>query len=186
MLSISDIKKNSLISINNEPYKVVYSQLSKRGRAGSVLNTKLKNLVNGSVLDRNFKQGDSLKPADVSEGEAQYLYKDETGYFFMDNTTFEQFSFGQDFLGDDINFLKEGENVKLMSFDGRPIAISVPVKVVLEVVEATPATKGNTVTATTKTVRTETGFEVDVPMFVEKGDMIKINTLTGEYETKVG
>lgn len=186
MLSISDLKKGTVIVMDGAPYQVLFSQLSKKGRAGSVLTTKLKNLTTGSVLERNFKQSDSFVEADVADVYAQYLYSDGEQYHFMDEKTFEQYALGEDTLGEDVPlYLQEEMKIKIVTYNGDPITIELPPKVVLEVTEAAPAVKGNTVDAAMKTVKLETGLETKVPMFVEQGDRVRISTETGAYEEKV-
>ena len=186
MLSISDIKKGKMIVIDNDPYQVLFSQLAKKGRAGSVLSTKLKNLISGNILERNFKQSDSFPEADIVESIAQYLYNDGELYNFMDEKSFEQYAFDVDTIGkDSILYLQEGSTVKIVYFNNNPINIFLQPKVILEVTESAPSTKGNSVDAALKVVTVETGLQVKVPMFINTGDKIKISTETGAYEEKV-
>lgn len=186
MLSISDLKKGKVIVIDNEPYLVMFSQLSKKGRAGSVLTTKLRNLITGNVQERNFKQSDMFAEADIVESFAQYLYQDGNEFYFMDEKSYEQYAFDRETLGEStIGFLQEGTKVRVVYYNNEPITVSLPPKVVLEVTEATPASRGNTVDAAMKTVTLETGLEIKVPMFVNQGDKVRINTETGLYEEKV-
>lgn len=186
MLSISDIKKGKIIVVDDTPYLVLFSQLAKKGRAGSVLTVKMRNLLTQNIQERNFKQSDMFPEADIAESYAEYLYHDSEGYHFMDERSFEQYAFDIETLGENtIGYLQEGAKVKIITFNGEPITINLPPKVVLEVTEAVPAIKGNTVDAAVKVVKVETGLEVKVPMFINQGDRIRINTETGIYEEKV-
>jgi elongation factor P len=185
MLSISDIKKDMIIDIDGQPYKVLFSQLAKKGRAGSVLTVKLKNLLSGSVMERNFKQSDYFPEADVQESFATYLYKDETTYYFMDVKSFEQLEIAVDKVGDDALYLTDELQIGIVYHNGEPISLKIPPKVEQEIAEAPPAVKGNTVDAATKTAITETGLELQVPMFIKTGDKVRINTQTRTYDEKV-
>ena len=186
MISISDIKKGKIIVVDDNPFLVLFSQLSKKGRAGSVLTVKMKNLITNNTQERNFKQSDMFPEADIAETYAEYLYNDGEQYHFMDERTFEQYAFDIETLGDNtIGYLQEGAKVKIVTYNGEPITINLRPKVVLEVTEAIPAIKGNTVDAAMKIVKVETGIEVKVPMFINQGDKIRINTETGIYEEKV-
>ncbi len=186
MLSITDLKRNVIIVLDTQPYQVVYSQLSKQGRAGSVLTTKLKNLVTGSVLEKNFRQSDKFQEADVTDTSATFLYQDELGYHFMDESTFEQYTFDAETLGEDtLLYLIDELNVRLSFYEGEPISIILPTKMVLEVTQSPPGAKGNTVDSAQKTVTLETGLEVKVPLFIDQGDKVRVNTETGLYEEKV-
>jgi elongation factor P len=186
MLSISDIRKGRIIVVEDIPYLVLFSQLSKKGRAGSVLTVKLRNLLTQNIQEKKFKQSDMFPEADISETYAEYLYSDGEQYHFMDERTYEQYAFDSETVGQDVlNFLQEGTKVKIVNYNGAPITINLPPKVVLEVTEAAPAIKGNTVDAAVKVVKVETGLEVKVPMFINQGDKIRINTETGIYEEKV-
>ena len=186
MLSISDLKRGVIIVVDNQPYQVLFSQLSKQGRAGSVLTTKLKNLITGSVLERNFRQSDKFQAADVTDTYATFLYQDELGYHFMDEVSFEQYAFDAETLGEDaISYLIDEIKVKISFYEGEPISIILPPKVVLEVTQSPPGAKGNTVDSAQKTVTVETGREVKVPLFINQGDRVRINTETGLYEEKV-
>lgn len=186
MLSISDLKKGTVIVIDNEPHQVLFSQLSKKGRAGSVLSTKLKNLVRGTVMERNFKQSDKFPEADIDEVFAEYLYYDDEGYHFMDTQTYEQYDLSAEIITDHTQkFLQDQLQVKITFYQDDPIDIELPSKVILPVTQAPPGAKGNTVDAAQKTVVTETGLEVSAPMFIHEGDSIKVNTETGQYEEKV-
>lgn len=185
MLSISDIKKDVIIDMDGQPYKVLFSQLSKKGRAGSVLTVKLKNLLTGGVIERNLKQSDSFPEADVQESFATYLYTDGELYHFMDVKSFEQLELSNEVVGDEALYLTEELQIGIVYYNGEPISLKIPPKVEQEITEAPPAIKGNTVDAATKAATTETGLVIQVPMFIKTGDKVRINTETGAYDEKV-
>ena len=181
MLNLSDIKTGKTISINNEPYLVIFHQHSKMGRAGAVLRTKLKNLKTGAVMERTFQGAEKIEEADISKSKAQFLYREEENYFFMDNASFEQFSLPKSVLGNLTNYLIEGTEATILNYNNTPINIELPIKMEFKVVEAPPAIRGNTADGGSKQVTLETGIKVNTPLFVKLGDVIRINTETGEY-----
>jgi elongation factor P len=184
MLSLSDIKTGKTLSLNNEPYLVIFHQHSKMGRAGAVLRTKLRNLKNGAVVEKTFQGSDKIEEADMAKSKAQYLYKEGENYFFMDNANYEQFSLPKSVLGDLTNFLLEGIEITILVYGTTPINIELPVKMDFKVVEAPPGVKGNTADGGSKQVTLETGIKVNTPLFVKEGDIIRINTETGEYSER--
>ena len=181
MLSISDIKTGKTISLNNEPYLVIFHQHSKTGRAGAVLRTKIRNLKTGAILEKTFQSADKIEDAEIAKSKAQFLYKDGEDYFFMDNVNYEQFSLPESVLADSTKFLIDGTEVTILVFNGTPINIELPVKMEFKVVEAPPAIKGNTADGGSKQVTLETGVKVNTPLFIKQGDIIRIHTETGEY-----
>ena len=184
MLNINEIKTGTNIILNGAPYVVLYHEHSKMGRAGSVLRTKLKNLTNGTVLEKTFQGAETVEEADVFKSKAQYTYKENDDYNFMDNESYEQFTLSKTALGDNINYLKEGIEVSILNFNGNPINIELPVKITLRVIEAPPGIKGNTVSTGGKMVTLETGIRISAPLFVKTGDDIIINTEKGEYVSR--
>ncbi len=157
---------------------------SKMGRMGAVMRTKLKNLVTGAVFDKTFQGADKVKEAAIDTQKAQYLYRETSGYAFMDTTSYEQFLLDEAIIGTAAQFLTEGLEVSIMTFDGRPIDVRLPVKVSLTVSEAPPAIKGNTSSGGDKVVVTQTGAKVTTPLFVSVGDTILVNTDKGTYAGK--
>lgn len=184
MLNISDIKTGKNIVLDGNPFQVLYHEHSKTGRAGSVLRTRLKNLVTGAVLEKTFQGADQLEEADITKGKAQYLYQEGDNYAFMDNESYEQFSLPKEVLGGATNYLIEGTEIVVLNFNGNPINIEIPVKVKLKVVEAPPGIKGNTVSTGGKVITLETGLKVSAPLFVNEGDEIIVNTEKGEYVSR--
>ena len=186
MLAINKIKLGTICKIGNDPYEVIWTQHVQMGRGGAILRLKIKNLVDGKVLEKTLKGNDSLESADVSRSKVNFLYSDNEGFHFMDNETYEQFSFSADKIGGKKNYLKEGSQVMLMKSDNKPLTISLPIKMEFKVTSAPEGVKGNTAQGNvTKTVEIETGHQLAVPMFIKEGEIIKINTDTGEYVERV-
>ncbi|MCX6799591.1 MAG: elongation factor P [Candidatus Falkowbacteria bacterium] len=185
MLSINEIKLGKILKINNEPFIVIKTDHHKMGRGGAVLKTKLKNLINGNVLEKTFQGNDKADTAQTEKKDANFLYKNEDEAYFMDNTSYEQFSLPLETIGDNHKFLKEGVKVDVLYYNENPVSVSLPVKVDLKVISAPPGVKGNTASNVNKTVELETGAEIQAPLFVNEGDTIRINTETGEYVERV-
>jgi len=185
MLSINDLKKGVNISLNGEPFTVVSSQHIKMGRGGGMMQTKLKNLINGKVIEKNFKGQESIEPANLLRQKAQFLYADNEGVHFMEQENFETLTVPAENVGDLVQYLKEGQSVDLLSFNSNPINISMPVKVDLVVKNTPPGAKGNTATGGNKPATLESGATVNVPLFVKEGDTVRVNTETGEYVERV-
>jgi len=185
MLNLSEIKTGKYIVFNEEPYVVLYHEHSKTGRAGAVLRTKIKSLLNGAVIEKTFQGADKINEADISKSKAQYLYREGKEYFFMDNATFDQFNLSQEVLGDMPFYLVEGMEVTILNFNSNPINVEIPVKVKLKVVEAPPGIKGDTVSTGGKVVTLETGLKVSAPLFINEGDEIIVNTEKNEYVSRV-
>ena len=185
MLAINEIKLGKILKINNEPYSVVKTDHHKVARGGAVLKTKLKNLINGNVLEKTFQGNEKAEPAEIEMKQASYLYKDDENAHFMNNTTFEQSSLPLDVVGQNHKFLKEGINIDIMYYDEKPVGMKLPIKVELQVTEAPPGIKGNTASNALKTVTLETGAELQAPLFINTGDTIRINTDTGAYVERV-
>jgi elongation factor P len=185
--SITDLKKDTLIVLDGIPFKVVNYNQKQMGRGGSIVNTKLKNLLDGRVLDKTFKGSEKVEPADVSNQNAQFLYRDGERSYFMDNKTYDQFDVPTELIGDSAKFLKEGQEVQAQLFNGRVINVSLPIKVELKIDQADPAVKGDTVSNVLKSCIVETGANVQVPLFINAGDTIVVDTRDGSYvERKKG
>ena len=181
MLNLSDIKTGKAITFNGEPYLVTFHQHSKTGRAGAVLRTKLRNLKTGAIFDKTFQGADKIEEADIAKTKAQYLYLDGFEFAFMDSASFEQFSLPKSVIGDLSKYLVENTEVMVLNYNNQPINIELPVKMEFKVVEAPPAIRGNTADGGTKLVTLETGIKVNTPLFIKEGDILRINTETGEY-----
>lgn len=181
MYGINDLKNGTVFEEGGHPWVVLESQHSKQGRSGAVLRTKLKNLVTGSTVQKTFQGSDKVTPVNLERKKAQYLYKDETSFVFMDETTYEQFNLTSDVVGGNKDYIKEGDTVELQYYKGSPISLNVPIKVPLKVTEAADADKGNTASAATKTIVLETGLSVQAPMFIKEGDIVIVDTRDGNY-----
>ncbi len=180
----SDIKKGLKIEENGQPWNVVYFQFVKPGKGTAFTRTKLKNLITGNVVERTYRSGEKLEAADVETSSMQYLYSDGTDWHFMNTETFEQIGIGAGPLGDDANFLLEEMIVDVLFYKGRPVNIELPNFIEVEV-ECDPGVKGNTAQGGTKPATLPTGATVNVPLFLESGQKVKIDTRTGEYVERV-
>lgn len=179
--STSDFKKGLKVQIDGDPYIMVECNFVKPGKGNALYKCKLRNLLRNTILDRTFKGGDSLESADVEEIAAQFLYRQGDQFVFMDNSTFEQYELTKEQVDDAAKYVKEGMVCSMVLFNNNPISVSPPNHVVLKVEYCEPAMRGNTATNLTKPVRLETGAEITCPAFVEIGDLIKVDTRTGEY-----
>ena len=184
MYSTPDFRRGLKIEINNEPFTIVSFQHVKPGKGGAFVRTKLKNLLNGNVVDRTFRSGEKVGKPDIEEKEMQYLYTDGD-FHFMDNETYEQTALSADLVGNDKDFLQENSLVTVLFYKGRVVNLELPTFVILEVTEAEPGLKGDTASSVTKPVTVETGARINVPLFINPGDRLKIDTRTGEYMERV-
>ncbi|OJI07652.1 elongation factor P [bacterium CG10_46_32] len=184
MISLGQLKRGMAIVHEGAPWFITDVAHSKQGRAGAVVRAKLKNLKNGNIVEKTFQGNEKVEPADLQYKTAQFLYKDEIGVHFMDEA-YEQFSLGLDVVEESLGYLKEGQEVDIAMWEGNPISIKVPPKVVLTVTEAPPAVKGDTANNPSKTVTLETGITLQVPMFVKEGDNVRVNTEMHTYVERV-
>ena len=185
MYDLSDFKKGLKILLEGQPYSVVDFQHVKPGKGNQFTRTKLKHLVTGSNLERTFKSGERFEIPDVVFKDMNFLYKDETGFNLMDQSSYEQVALNAELVGDAANYLTENLQVKVVFFNDRAVGIEVPKSVTLRVTKTDPGFKGNTVTNTYKAAILETGYEVQVPLHIAEGDMLKINTTDGSYVERV-
>jgi elongation factor P len=181
MYSITDIKKGVLIQIDGKPFRVVDYAQKVMGRGGSIVNVRIKSLLDGAVIPKTFKGSERIAPAEVDNRTVQYLYNDGNTYFFMDGATFEQFELSGDLIEDAKLYLKEGNEVSLQFFDGKVINVELPKNLYLEVTYAEAVVKGDTTSSVLKDATLETGLVVKVPSFIKVGDVLKVDTRTGEY-----
>ncbi len=180
-LSITDLKKGTIFQQDGVPYRVVEYSQKVMGRGGSIVNVRIKSLLDGSVLSKTYKGNESLGTADVTNENVQYLYSDGSIFYFMNDETFEQFEISSDLVGDAAGYLKEGDKVTLQFFDGRPINLEMPKNVPLLVTYTENVVKGDTTSSVLKDATLETGITVKVPAFIKEGDVIKVDTRTGAY-----
>lgn len=181
---ITDLKKGQIFQLDNEPYKVLEYSQKVMGRGGSIVNVKIKSLLDGKVLAKTFKGNESIEPADVTNQTVQYLYNDGANYFFMNGDTFEQFEIPAAIIGESAGFLKEGDPVQAQLFNGRVINVELPKNVYLEVTYAENVVKGDTTSSVLKDAKLETGITVKVPAFIKQGDIISVDTVTGAYRER--
>ena len=184
-LSITDLKKGTLFQLEGVPYRVVEYGQKVMGRGGSIVNVRIKSLIDGKVLEKTFKGNEQLGTADVDNQNVQYLYNDGNTYYFMNEDTFEQFEVSADLVGDGAGYMKEGDKIQLQFFDGRPINVELPKNVPLRVTYAESVVKGDTANAVTKDATLETGISIRVPAFVKTGDLVSVDTATGAYRERV-
>lgn len=184
-MEIEDIHKNSKILIDGVPYNVIGTDFMKPGKGRAIYRLKLRNLFNDSTLDRTYHSGERVEEAHTTTIEGQYLYKDDENFVFMNTKTFEQFFVDENLLGDKKNFLQESVIVTLMMLGEKPIDITLPTFVELTIVQSEIAVKANTVAPQLKSATLETGYIIAVPAFIRDGDVIKVDTRTGEYVERI-
>jgi len=181
MLSINDLKVGSRILFNSQPHQIIYTEHSKLGRGGGILRTRIKNLVNGTIVEKTFAGAEKVEEVELETRLAQFLYKEGDQFNFMDSTNYEQFSLAKGQLGTTADFLKDGQEVTIIYYQEKPINVSLPVKINLKVTYTEPGFKGNTSSAPQKPATLETGAEIHVPLFIKQGDEIVVDTRTGAY-----
>ena len=187
MLDYSEIVERKYIVMNGEPWEVLTSHVFRKQQRKPVNATKLKNLITGKVTERSFHVSEKVEEAEIDSKEAKFLFANRGQFTFCDpKDPSKRFSIPEDFIGSRGKFLKSNSIIKILSFDERIIGIEMPIKVDLKVIEAHPAVKGNTAQGASKVVKLETGAEIAVPMFIKEGEIVRINSETGEYAERVG
>lgn len=184
MYQPTDLKKGVVCQIDSQPYRVIDYNQKVMGRGGSIVNVKLKNLITGAVIPKTFKGQDKIESAEVTSKTVQYLYNDGSAFFFMDPNNFEQFELSADLVDEAKNFMKEGDELALQFFDGKVITVEMPKNVYLEVTYTEAVVKGDTTSSVLKDATLETGAVVKVPAFIKVGDIISVDTSTGEYRER--
>jgi elongation factor P len=185
MLDANELRKGVTFLLDDELYQVLEYQHHKPGRGNAIIRTKLRNLRTGTTIPRNFLSGDRFEEAPVDRRTIQYLYNDGEFFYFMDLDTYEQMRLTAEMVGERAGYLKEGMELTINLYGDEPIDIDIPVSIELEVVDAEAGVIGDTATGANKTITCETGLKVDVPLFVEVGDVIRVDSRTGEYVTRV-
>lgn len=185
MYSTPDFRKGLKIELNGEPFIIVDFLHVKPGKGGAFIRTTLKSLLSGNVIDRTFRSGEKVDKPDLEEKAVQYLYESDGRFHFMEQETYEQLFLDADQLGDAKNYLQENVELKLLFHNGRPIGAEPPMFVELRVAEAEPGLRGDTAGGATKPATLETGMTIQVPLFVNEGDILKIDTRTGKYIERV-
>ncbi len=184
--STSDFRRGLRIELDGEPYVIVESEFMKPGKGSGIYRIKCKNLLRERVLDKTFRSGDKVKGADVSETSLEFSYNTGTAYVFMDMTTYDQHEVQNDVVGDAKKYLLDGMKCDVTFWNGQVITVTPPRHVELIVEYCEPAAKGNTATSVTKPAKMQTGCEVGVPSFINIGDILRVDTRTGEYIERVG
>ncbi|MBN1591189.1 MAG: elongation factor P [Pirellulales bacterium] len=181
----SDFRKGLKVQIDGDPYLMIECNFVKPGKGQALYKCKLRNLIRNTVLDRTYKSGESLEAADIEEIDAQYLYRQGELFVFMNNESYEQYELTAQAVDDAWKYLKEGMNCSMVLFNGTPLTMTPPNHVVLRVEYCEPGAKGNTASNVTKPVKVETGADIICPSFVEMGELIKVDTRTGDYIERV-
>lgn len=185
MISAGDFRNGVTLEIEGNIYQIIEFQHVKPGKGAAFVRTKMKNIINGGVVEKTFRPTEKFPQARIDRVEMQYLYSDGDLFHFMNTETYDQIALNEDAIGDALKFVKENEMVKICSHNGNVFAVEPPLFVELEVTETEPGFKGDTATGATKPATVETGAVVYVPLFVETGDKLKIDTRTGEYLSRV-
>ncbi len=185
VIEINSVRKNNKLDIDGDPYVVVSVDFRKPGKGTPSTEVRMKNMLTGSVMSRTYKAGEKLQAADIEQREMQYLYPEGEHLVFMDNVTFEQVSIGADALADTRQFLLDNTNVQVLMFNGRPVGVELPTFVEMVVVETEPGFKGDTANNVLKAAKLPTGAIVQVPIFINEGDTVRVDTRTGEYTERV-
>jgi elongation factor P len=184
MYQPTDLKKGVVCQIDGKPYRVIEYGQKVMGRGGSIVNVKLKNLIDGSVIPKTFKGQDKIERAEVSNKTVQYLYTDGDQFFFMDPESFEQFELPADIVDTAASYLKEGDSLNLQFFGDKVINVELPKNIFLEVTYAEDVVKGDTTSSVLKDATLETGLVIKVPAFIKTGDVVSVDTSTGEYRER--
>lgn len=184
MVSTNDLKNGMVLNLDGDLWTVLWFQHHKPGKGGAMVRSKLKNVNSGAVVERTFRADEKVDQAIVDKREMSYLYHDGTHYVFMDQQTYEQLSVEEDEVGDARSWLTEGQVATLALYEGRPIAVELPASVELTITETEPGVKGDRVSGATKPATVSTGATIQVPLFIEPGETVKVDTRTGEYLTR--
>jgi elongation factor P len=183
--STADFRKGLKIELDGKPYIIVDFQHVKPGKGGAFVRTRLKSLVTGAVLERTFRSGEKVDKPSLEEKHMQYLYRDSDRFHFMDTDTYDQIFIDADHVGNSAGFLSEGLELTVLYHDGTPISLELPTFVELPIAKTEPGVKGDTASGGTKPARLSTGLMVQVPLFLNEGDVLKVDTRTGEYIERV-
>jgi elongation factor P len=183
--STAQFRKNLKIELDGEPFTIVDFQHVKPGKGGAFVRTKMKSLITGNVLDKTFRSGEKVDVPDLEEKKMSFLYQDESGYCFMDTQSYEQMTLTEAQIEDALGYLKENVEVEVLLHNGKAIGIELPMFLNLEIVETDPGLKGNTASGGSKPAKLETGATIQVPLFVCTGEVVKVDTRTGNYIERV-
>ena len=184
MYGPTDLKKNTLITLDGQPYKVIEYSQKVMGRGGSIVNVRVKNLITGALIPKTFKGQEKIEPAEVSTKKVQYLYRDEEKFYFMDPSTFEQYELSSEMVGDSKDFMKDCDEMEIQFYNGTAINLTLPKNLWLEVTYTENAVKGDTSTSVMKDATLETGVVIKVPAFIKEGDVVSVDTETYAYRER--
>ena len=185
MIDVNDLRKGTTFELDNQIFRVLEYSHNKPGRGNATIRTKVRNIRTGSTFEKTFQSGDRVQDIRIESREMQYLYHDGDLYHFMDTQTFEQVALNAKLLDDAVNYLKDGMSVIVQDYNGESLGVDMPPAVDLKIVQADIAVRGDTASGASKLVTVETGYRVQVPLFVNEGDTIRVDTRTGEYLTRV-
>ena len=185
MATTSDLRVGTIIKYNGELHTVVSVEHRTPGNLRAFYQVKMRNLINGKMIENRFRSGEEVQIERLEQKNFQFLYKDGDDYYFMDNETYDQTHLGEDIVGEQGHFLKAGQNIQINFHDGNALSMDMPPHVELKVISAPPGIKGNTATNVTKQVTVETGAIINAPLFINEGDLIKVDTRTSEYLERV-
>jgi elongation factor P len=186
VIDTTDFRKGLKIEVEGDPFEIIEFQHVKPGKGGAFVRTRIKSLLTGNTLDRTFRAGDKVGRPDIDEREMQYLYAQGDEYYFMDSRSYEQTFITAEILGEARNFLKENIVVSVLLYRGKALGVSLPNTVDLKVTTCDPGVRGDTVSGATKPATMETGYVVNVPLFINEGDVLRIDTRTGEFKGRIG
>jgi elongation factor P len=182
VLDFSDLKgTGQILKYNGDPYQIIWSNFMRTAQRKPVIQTKMRNLITGKVMEYSFKYGEKIEGAEVNKRKMQYLYSDDSGASFMDPESFETIVLPKELVADQIKFLKDGTDTTVMFFEDKAIGLDLPIKMELKVTETAPGVKGDSATGGTKSATLETGHVVNVPLFIKEGDVIRVDTRNGAY-----
>ena len=185
MISTSEFRNGARLEVDGEPYYIIEFQLVKPGKGGAFVRTKLKGYKTGSVIDRTFRSGEKFEEPNLDETEMQFLYSAGDDFSFMDTSSYEQFTYPRKQLGENVDLLKENTLVKVLLYHGEPISVELPIFMELKVLETDPGIRGDTASGGTKPAKLETGATVKVPLYLESGEVIKVDTRTRSYVERI-
>ena len=185
MVSTNDLKNGMVLNLDGQLWSVIWFQHHKPGKGGAVMRTKLRNVASGAVVERTFRADEKVDQAVVDKREMSYLYHDGTHYVFMDSQTYDQLSVEEDEIGENKNWLTEGQVATLSLYEGRPVAVELPASVELKIEHTDPGVKGDRVSGAMKPATLSTGVTIQVPLFIESGETVRVDTRSGEYLTRV-
>ena len=185
MISTGDLRRGAMFELDGQIVRVLDFQHQKIGRGSAQVRMKLRNIRSGAIFDRTVQAGDKWPAVRLEHRTVQLLYREGDNYFVMDQESYDQFPLSRDQLGDAVNYLKDGMSMEMLSYDGEPVDVELPITVELAIEQTDPGFKGDTATGGTKPARLETGLTVQVPLFVNTGDVVRVDTRTGTYLTRV-